>query len=691
MRLFLILLILCPLTMAGAIYLLFLLWGDDLPSPQTLRELEPAVNTVVLDRNGEVIDEFYVENRNPLSLQEIPNLMRLAFLSTEDRRFFSHWGIDLQGIFRALLANVTSGRIQQGASTITQQLARKLFLRDEQTLERKLKEMVLAIRLERSFSKEEILELYLNKIYFGEGAYGVEAAAQTYFGKPCQNLDLPETALLAGLVANPGAFSPTRRPEQARRRRNLVLRRMEQAGVIDSLTAATAETTAVVLDVAGRSRSRAPYFTERVRQELAERYGTLDVFGGGLTVHTTLDMGLQAVAEKAVEEQAEKIEKTEVHAYKYLLDPNTRRGGLRSRVDSTPYLQGALVAIEPQTGAIRAMVGGRSFQESEFNRAWQALKQPGSAFKPIVFTQALLDGYRTNDILLDTPAVYEIPGPGNEITEYAPRNFDETFRGPVTLRYTLMKSINVPTVRLMDKIGPRRVVNLARSMGIDRNLPPYLSLALGSGEVTPLELTAAYAIFPDHGIREEPYLIERVEDRYGHVIDEHQSHSHEVIDERTSYVMVSMLRSVMDGGTGQLARSLYHFEAPAGGKTGTTDDCSDAWFVGFIPRLACGVWIGFDEKKSIGPRMTGAMAALPAWCEFMNAAVDVYGVEDFAVPPGITEVTTCQLSGQLALPGCPDKVRDAFLSGTQPTRFCPVHQGLPADGWLPPVEPPEPQ
>jgi len=672
MRIFLALVLLVPLTMAGGIYFLFFLWGDDLPSPRTLRELEPSVNSVVLDRDGEVVGEFFVENRSTIPLQEMPKQMREAILATEDTRFYRHWGLDLQGVARAVATNLISGEIEQGASTITQQLARKLFLSDSQTLERKLKEAVLAIRLERSFSKDEILELYLNKIYFGDGAYGVEAAAQTYFGKPSRLLNLEECALLAGVIANPAAFSPTRKPERAKQRRNLVLRRMEQAGVIDSLTRAAAETTDVRLGGGGRTTSRAPYFTEAVRRELADRYGDDAVYTGGLTIHTTIDLDLQRAAEEAMAKQLASIEKQMAHRYAYLKEEGKTAGNLADPEAGTPYLQGALIAVEPQTGAVRAMVGGRNFAESKFNRATQALRQPGSAFKPIIFTLAVMRGHRPNEIILDTPLTIDAAGPG--LKNWSPKNFDHEFRGPVTMRYALMKSINIPAIRLLQQEDPRAAIELAHNMGIDRPLPPYLSLALGTGELTPLEITAAYGIFANQGIYQEPHLIERVENRYGHVMEEYMPHSREVIDERTAAIMVSMLRSVMDHGTGAPARYQHGFRAPAAGKTGTTDDYSDAWYVGFIPRLACGVWVGFDEKRPIGSRMTGAQAALPAWSEFMKAATEVYGEEDFPEPHGLVHVVTCRDTGLLALANCP-RVNDLFVPGTQPDRSCPIHLG----------------
>jgi penicillin-binding protein 1A len=668
---FLLTLILVPLALIGAVSGLFLLWGGDLPSPHNPGEVEPPRKTVVLDRRGEVIDEFFIENRSPMPLAQVPEVIRQAVLATEDRRFFHHWGLDVAGVLRAVASNLTAGKIRQGASTITQQLARSAFLSNSQTLERKIKEAVLAIRLERSFSKEEILEFYLNRIYFGEGTYGVEAAAQRYFGKSCRDVTLPEAALLAGLPANPAAYSPLHHPEAAKRRRNSVLRRMEDTGVIDRQTRADAEASEIRLAAGPRGESPSAYFTEMVRQELMDRFGGAQVYEGGLTVYTTLDLDLQRAAVRAMETQLEAIEAEKSLAYRRVLHAGLRGDSTIARGARTAYLQGALVALEPQNGAIRALVGGRSFAESNFNRAVQARRQPGSAFKPIVAAQAIRQGYTPNSILQDTPLSYHWGG-----QTWAPQNFDHKFRGPVTLRYTLQKSINIPTIRLLEAVGPKNVVEMAERIGFTGHITPQLSLALGTAEVTPLEITSAYASFANRGIRVEPYSIERVEDRSGRFLLEHRPVSHEVLDERSSYFMISLLRSVIDHGTGYPARGKYGFDAPAAGKTGTTDDYSDAWFVGFVPRLACGVWVGFDARKSIGSRMTGAAAALPAWCGFMNEAVKVYGKEEFPAPEGVVVVTTCAVTGLLATPGCPRTISDVFRPGEQPTRYCSIHSGM---------------
>ena len=678
MRILVILAVLVPLLMAGALFGLFIVWGDELPTPRGPREVEPSINTTVFDRHGQVIEEFFEQNRNPVYLTEVPNVVRQALLATEDRRFYHHWGVDLWSIFRAFRSNLSSHGISQGGSTITQQLARNLFLSNSQTVERKLKEAVLAVRLERSFSKDEILELYLNQVYFGSGAYGIKAAAERYFGKSFQNLTLEEAALLIGIVANPSAYSPLRHPEAALARRNLVLRRMEQAGAIDRSTLAAAESTEIHIGQRVLAASRAPYFTELVRQELMKKYGVDKVLHGGLKVYTTLDLELQSAGEAALETQLEELEKKHQLVYKYLRNAQQRMGSLPDSAVSTPYLQGALVAVEPQSGAIRAMIGGRNFSESKFNRATQARRQPGSAFKPFIYAAALQEGTHTNDFVVDAPISFSWVGPGGRRQVWQPKNFSRKYSGSVTLRYALMKSINVPSIRLLERVGAKKVIEIAHGLGINGDLPPQMSLALGTGEVTPLEITGAYAGLANSGIWKEPFTIEKVEDRYGRTLDSHLSKSREGIDEKASYQTISLMQSVFEGGTAWKAKKDYGFDAPAAGKTGTTDDYSDAWFVGCVPRLACGVWVGFDEKRPIGNKMTGAAAALPAWCGFMNKAVEIYGKEDFVAPPGIVERLTCVYSGKLATSGCPRAAKDAFVAGTEPVSYCPLHGGAPA-------------
>ncbi|MBD3236177.1 MAG: PBP1A family penicillin-binding protein [Candidatus Eisenbacteria bacterium] len=684
MKSFAIALLVTPLLLAAALYALFLIFGQDLPSPRTLREVEPSVATRVFDADGELIDELYVEDRVPMRLDQVPRHFLDAIIASEDRQFYSHWGLNPVSMLRAIGVDLAQGRIAQGASTITQQLARNLFLHHQRTWIRKIREAILALRIERSFGKDEILELYVNQIYFGEGAYGVHAASRRYFGVAPNDLTLAQCALLAALPKNPARFSPRRYPETARARRNLVLRAMQDHGVIDAATYRRAA--AQPLGVHGPHSSDRPgaYFSEMVRQELAERYGTSAVYHEGLRIATTLDLDLQRAAEASLEGHLQRLE--EMHRYPQTPEELAARLAeleLDSAVElPVPLqLQGAVVAIEPSSGAIRALVGGRDFGQSEWNRAVQAPRQAASAFKPFIYAEALRQGFRPTDFLLDAPVEFDIVGARDSV--WKTHNFSETYHGPVTLAYALAKSINVPTARLLHEIGVEPVVELAHAMGLQRPLPPVLSLAAGSGEVTLLEMTAAYGVLANQGIRVTPHSIARVLDRRGHPLEVHQPESRQVLDARTSFIATSMMQAVMSVGTGRTARSIYGFTAPAAGKTGTSDDYADAWFVGFTPDLAVGVWVGFDVKIPIGGRHTGtgAAAALPIWAAVMQASLEIYGVRDFAVPEGVERVRVCLASGELATDSCEEVFDLAFLPGTAPTQTCRLHRpgAQPAD------------
>lgn len=677
MKTFAIALLLTPLLLAATLYALFVFFGQDLPSPSTLREVEPSVATRIFDADGELIDELYVEDRVPLRLDQVPRDFIDAIIASEDRQFYTHWGLNPISVLRAFGVDLIKGRITQGASTITQQLARNLFLHHQRTWKRKIREAILALRIERSFGKDEILELYVNQIYFGEGAYGVHAAARRYFGIAPRQLTLEQCALLTVLPKNPARFSPRRYPETALARRNIVLRSMRDYGAIDEGTYEQAVSRPVDLRSENSTHPPGAYFSEMVRQVLTERYGTAAVYHGGLRIETTLDLDLQRIAEQALEALLQRIE--EMHRYPQTreeLDARLAELGLQSAVDlSVPLqLQGAVVALEPASGAIRALVGGRNFATSEWNRAVQAPRQAASAFKPFIYAEAIREGYRPTDFLLDAPVEFDIIGARDSV--WKTQNFSETYYGPVTLAFALAKSINVPTARLLYEIGVAPVMELASAMGLERPLPPVLSLAAGSGEVTLLEMTAAYGVLANQGIRVAPYSIARVVDRRGHPLEEHRAQSTQVLDARTSCVTTSMMRAVMEIGTGRTARTVYGFHAPAAGKTGTSDDYTDAWFVGFIPDLAVGVWIGFDVKIPIGGRHTGtgAAAALPVWTAIMKAALDTYGVRDFAIPEGVELARVCLESGQLATDGCEIVGDVAFLTGTEPTRICELHR-----------------
>jgi penicillin-binding protein 1A len=662
---------------AVATAVVLLLWlSRDLPSPALLESIEPTIGTTVYDRNGEILHDFFRENRVVVALDEISPHFIEAIISTEDRAFRDHWGVDMLAIGRAALTNLRAGHVVQGASTITQQLARSLFLTPEVSMRRKLKEALLAMRIEQTYSKDRILELYLNQIYFGDGAYGVEAAAQTMLGKSAYELDIAEAALLAGLPKNPSGYSPRRHPERARSRRSLVLASMRASGTITEEEAAVADT--VTFEVIPRTDEAGlgAYFIEHVRREVIAKYGAEALYAGGLRIFTTLDVELQASAEAVLEERLQRLETEfafpDKRGDEYELDT----------LDYIPYVQGALLAVDTSTGGILSMVGGRDFRESSFNRATQAPRQPGSGFKPFVYTAAIDRGFSPADTIMDAPIVIGGAGtplvlegtdpPIEEATDWAPVNYSREFHGEVRLRYALKRSINIPAVKLTMLVGPEAVSDYAHDMGIRTRLPEIYSIALGSAEVRLIDMVRAYAVLANQGILLEPYAVERIEDRNGRVLEMHSAVSREVVPAQTAYIVTSMLESVIDSGTGWAARA-WGFQHPAAGKTGTTNDYTDAWFVGYTPKIACGVWVGFDDRRSLGKKMTGARVALPAWTEFMKAAHADLPKEPFPVPPGIVTKRVCAASGELATEHCPDVITEVFVQGTEPPRSCATH------------------
>jgi penicillin-binding protein 1A len=676
-KLFLALVLIVVFGSAGAVFGLVQWLGQDLPTPEQVANVRAPIKTTVYDVRGRVLHEFYRENRSPARLRDIPRNLVNATLSTEDRSFYHHWGVDLWGVARAAATDVLHMRRSQGGSTITQQLARNLFLTHERTFTRKLKEVALAIELERNYSKDQILELYFNQIYFGEGAYGVSAAAETYFAKPLKELSLPECALLSGIPANPSLYSPRRSPRAALLRRAKVLRNMLATKAISQVECDNAMQAPLGVTPVRWSNDRAAYFVEMVRLHLDEKYGPNAVYESGLKVWTTLDTDLQQLAERSLEKQLVDLE-TSVKARNTRANfvpavAATAPGGIH-----TPYLQGAVVALDPRNGYIRALVGGRDWNHSNFNRATQARRQPGSAFKPFVYTAAMDNGFKPTDMIVDEPVTF----PGGNGEPYSPQNYDHLYRGPVTLRYALQQSINIPAIKLLRKVGVSLVASYARRMGIKSPIGQNLSLALGSSEVTLLELTSAYAVLANRGIRNEPLFVLKVEDRAGTVLERNAPRPFEVLSEQTAATMTSMLQSVMDHGTGFPARA-RGFLLPAAGKTGTMDEYMDAWFVGFVPSLVCGVWVGYDEKKTIGAGMTGARAALPAWTDIMLGATRGRPVEDFPMPAGTLSRLVCAESGMLATDACPNTTSEIFAEGSEPTEYCTTHPGRP----LQPVPP----
>jgi penicillin-binding protein 1A len=647
-------------------------FSRDLPSMARLEMIEPALKTRILAADSTVIKEFYIQNRILLSLEEIPVEVQRAFLAIEDRRFYSHFGIDFIRLAAVAWKDLRHWNRREGASTITQQLSRDLFLTKEQTFPRKIKEALLALRIERTYAKDEILELYLNQIYFGAGTYGLEAASRKFFGKPVGKLELHQIALLAGLNKNPDGYNPFVNPERALRRRNVVLSAMNNFGVITSSQLDSLRS--FPLDVVQQESGRdgfAAYFTEYIRQILAAKYGSQAIYREGYTVYTTLDPHLQRVAEDSLETYLQQLE----HDEKYPLTRSAYLDSAAAGIDIKPdYLQSAAVAIDPRNGYIRVMVGGRNFDESEFNCAVQASRQPGSAFKLFIYIAALESGYSPSDILLDTPLVVELPH--GEV--YKPRNFTEKFHGAVSLRYALNESINVPAIKLLRKIGAPSVIGVARRMGIKSPLRPYLSLALGAQEVYLLELTSAFGVLAAGGIRAEPISILKIEDRNGNMLEEYREYHEEVLSPEISYIITDMLKTVVDEGTGKTVR-MMGLSIPCAGKTGTTDDYTDGWFIGFTPELAIGVWTGFNEKITMGRNRTGARVALPIWVDIMMAAYTRRQAPDFPRPENITEAMICEESGLLATPYCEAVRKELFIEGMEPMRQCDLHRVSPYD------------
>ncbi|HSB33592.1 MAG TPA: PBP1A family penicillin-binding protein [Nitrospirota bacterium] len=616
----------------------------DLPQVRNLEEYQPSIISRVYADNHKLLAEFYLENRTPVALEDVPENLVNALIATEDVRFYSHWGIDYRGIARALYRNLRARRVIEGGSTLTQQLAKVLFLTPERSYARKLKELAVALRIEQCYTKREILTFYLNQVYFGSGAYGVEAAARIYFGKPARDLNIAECAMLAALPRSPKYYSPFKSPANARSRRAYVLSRMVSTGIITSLQQAEANKTPLPVQAAVKAGGPAPYFVEYVRQKVEERFGSSILYSGGLNIYTSLNDELQGSAEEAVSTGLAKIE------------------ARLAKTGKAP-LQAALFAMEPATGRIRAMVGGRDFTKSQFNRALQALRQPGSAFKPIIYAAAIEHGFSASDILDDSPLTIKI----DRRKIWEPENFTRTYQGPVTLRRALGQSLNVPTIRLLEKVGIEETIGYARKLGIRSQLAPYLSLALGSSDVTLAELTSAYAVFANHGTKIGPVSILTITDRTGRVLYMNDAVPEQAMKPETAYLTTYLLKGVIEHGTGWKAQELGR---PSAGKTGTTNDFRDAWFIGYTPALVAGVWVGRDNQESIGPKETGARTALPIWLEFMKKAHADRTAEDFAAPDGIVFKQIDPGTGLLSMDHCRSSIREAYIPGTEPRRYC---------------------
>jgi penicillin-binding protein 1A len=743
--------------------ILWYIWSSNLPYIGSLKDYNPPLITEVYDSNNQKIGAFYNEKRIIVSLDQVPKNLLNAFVAAEDARFYEHKGIDLTGILRAFLKNLASTRIRGGGSTITQQVTRSLLLKDRsQTYKRKAREALLSIQIEKMFSKEKILFLYINQIYLGHGAYGVEAASQTYFGKSSKELNLAECAMLAGLPQAPSKYDPVTDFDKAKVRQEYVLQRMVEEKYITE--AQRKETFAQPLAIKEKDESifkNSQYFTEYIRRYLEKRYGKDLLYEGGLKVYTTMDLGLQTNAVNALDKGLHELDKregyrgalrnissveitefNEASAKKFIIDPpeigstvqcivtdvdNSNKkvsvtigndSGLLPlsemdwarrpnpevasysgivqhpgfalkkgdvilckikdksvvspykwlvSLEQEPEVQGALLAMDVKTGKVRAMVGGRDFSKSQFDRATQAKRQTGSAIKPIIYATAIDSGMTPSTVILDTAYVSSMDlDPDEDL--WRPRNYEGEFLGPTLLRNALIKSMNVITVKILKTIGPQAAIDYARKLGITSDLEPNLSLALGSYSMSLKELTTAYSAFANSGSLVEPMFIEKIVDRNGNVLEENQPSVHQVVGEDTAYVMTDIMKGVVNEGTGWRSKELGR---PVAGKTGTTNDLKDAWFIGFSPDLLAGVWVGYDDSRKMSRGESGAKAANPIWNYFMAEALKTRPIEDFHAPDSVTFVKIDTDTGLLASAYSKKTVFQAFKKGSEPTEYSP--------------------
>ncbi len=600
--------------------LLFLFVALNIPDIDTLTVYQPKQTSLIKDRYGRIVDRVYTENRIVIQLSAMPALLPKAFIAAEDARFLDHSGVDAWSIFRALINNIRAGGRSQGGSTITQQVARALLLSREKTYIRKFKEAILAYRIDQVLTKKEVLHIYLNQIYLGERSYGVEAAAYTYFGKKATELSLAEIAIIAGLPQAPSRYSPFHNYAAAKKRQGYVLNRMAEEGFISSSAASKAFAQPLLWAPRQNDHPEALYFLQFVRNDISKRYGREMLYEGGLTIDTTLDLSFQKQAAQSIEKG--------VAAW-------ALRSGRGRRI--TP--QGALVAMESKTGKVRALTGGVNFAKSQFDRATQAKRQPGSAFKPIVFAQAFSSGYSPASVVLDEPL--RLPGNRDGVF-WQPKNFSGRTFGLTTLSTALIKSRNIVTIKLLQEIGIQNVIFLARKMGIKSSLHPNLSLALGASELSLLELTAAYTAFANEGNYCRPIFINQIRDPHGRILENNIPRQNRALDERAAYQVTRLLQDVIREGTGKNAWGLAGESA---GKTGTADHNMDAWFIGYTPSLVTGVWMGFDLKGNLGKRETGGRACAPVWLDFMKKAMADMKPEKFLTPKGITFLPTDRDTG----------------------------------------------
>jgi penicillin-binding protein 1A len=753
---FFILVSVCILGIATGGYLALI---KGVPDIEEIKDYQPPEGTKVYADDDTLIGEFKMEKGIYVPLEKIPEHLIKAVIAVEDSRFWFHRGVDYVAILRALFKDIRARRIKEGGSTITQQLAKVIFLSPERTIIRKLKEAILAFRLEKNLSKEEILELYLNRIYFGHGAYGVEMAARRYFGKSVSDLNLAEAALLSGLIKAPARYSPYNNLDRAKKRQLIVLRRMREENYISRKQMEEAYKQPLYLASLRRQQEKPNYFLEYIRKYLEDKYGFEMVYKEGLKVYTTLNKKMQIAAVRSLQEGLRKLDKRQgfrgvlghkdinvekelnkkipfkkvimrpgdistatvlsvepskaivktrgilgilplsevlwvrkiidskgnvikkLRAFKLknILRPGdiitVRLKGFNGerpvfKLEQEPLVQGAIVAIEPSTGYIRALVGGYDFSKSEFNRAIYAKRQAGSAFKPIIYAAAMDNGFTPASIIIDEPVNY----PGETFGDWQPTNYDEEFHGPTRLREALAYSRNIVTIKLLERLGVEKVINFAKALGIKGPFPYNLTLALGSLSVTPLEITSAFCVFANEGVKMEPIAVKYIIDSNGNILENNEPRGRKVISPQTAFLITSMLEDVVKYGTGWRARAL---KRPVAGKTGTTNDYRDAWFVGYTPELAAGVWVGFDDHRQLGEKETGSKAAAPIWVSFMKEALaiispfgkDGKGVaKPFPIPEGIIAAVIDPLTGLLATDES-EKMIEYFKEGTAPVEY----------------------
>ena len=671
----------------------YLTFNDNLPDIDAW-SFQPKRVTKVYSADGRHLKDFLEENREILTYEEIPRSMQAALTSIEDQRFFSHWGIDIRRIFGSVLANVKSMSIVgQGASTITQQLARNIFTevgkkRSSKSFEdirasyaRKIREQITAVYIERLYTKREILTMYLNKVYFGHGAHGLKAAARLYFDKEVEQLALEESALLAGLLKAPNGYSPLRRPTKALQRRNTVLRSMADNGVMTRARYEALRQEPILTRHHRREETYglAPYFVEHLRQQLQREFGT-SIYREGYAVQTTLDSRLQKIAEKHFDIEIGKVQEK---VNQYLARQDSSEG-----LPDSALVQAAFVAMDPKTGHILAMIGGRDFSVSKFNRATQAKRQPGSSFKPFVYTAAIDNNRFPVDVLDDNAVTLWDKENG---VFWDPENYDKKFKGPMTLREGFKQSRNLIAIKLADEIGPPLIRGYARNMGISTYVAPVASIGIGTSEVLLLDMVAAYCVFPNKGIYVEPTALRKLEGKDGNVVFAQESgRKREALRPAVAVIMTDMMRSVIDepGGTGRRIRTYYRFKPEAAGKTGTTNDYTDAWFIGFTPDLVAGVWVGIDDPSlRLWPRQAGSVAAMPLWAQFMKEVyltVEPYrGLDNhgFDYPETLVEpLAVGNETNKMATRFCPDQGEDLFIVGEALPNSCPLHGGVQQSG-----------